>query len=132
MKSFTTIALSGLIGSGCVVDGASTEDATASNELIALPNNLPFVDASGLFTTVSAHGSIDLGNEFFQDLGSNGRRCVSCHVPSAGWSVTPQQLQAVFTATAGGALDDGFGLGAAFRTNDGANAPTADVSTLAA
>ncbi|HEY6178832.1 MAG TPA: hypothetical protein VIX73_30480 [Kofleriaceae bacterium] len=134
------IALSGLIGTGCVVDGASAEGGTAIGELIArgpldniqLPNNLPFADASGLFTTVSTHGAIDLGNEFFQDLGSNGRRCVSCHVPSAGWSVTPQQLQAVFVATAGGALDDGLGLGAAFRTNDGANAPDANVSTLAA
>jgi cytochrome c peroxidase len=88
-------------------------------------------DATGVFTTVSSQGYIDLGNEFFQDLGSNGRRCVSCHVPTAGWSITPAQLQAVFDATAGGALDDGFGLGAAFRTVDGANSPTADVSTPA-
>src|SRR5690348_10256003 len=122
MKTLTTIALCGLIATGCMVDAASTDDATGNDERIArvhfdrrkLPNHVPFADASGLFTTVSAQGSIDLGNEFFQDLGSNGRRCVSCHVPSAGWSVTPQQLQAVFTQTAGGALDDGIGLGAAF------------------
>src|SRR5262249_30533350 len=31
-----------------------------------------------------------------------------------------------------GVLDDGVGLGAIFRTNDGANSPTADVSTLEA
>jgi hypothetical protein len=37
----------------------------------------------------------------------------------------------VFDATSGGALNDGLGLGAVFRTNDGSNAPTADVSTLA-
>ncbi|HET7506020.1 MAG TPA: hypothetical protein VFK02_33600 [Kofleriaceae bacterium] len=114
--------------------------STSFDEVIAryagdhtrLPNNLPMPDATGTFTTVSSQGAIDLGNEFFQDLGTNGRRCVSCHVPTAGWSVTPAQLQAVFEATDGGALDDGSGLGAAFRTNDGANAPDADVSTLAA
>jgi hypothetical protein len=39
--------------------------------------------------TASAHGFIDLGNEFFQELGANGRRCVNCHVPTVGWTVTP-------------------------------------------
>jgi hypothetical protein len=96
-----------------------------------MPDRVPIRDASGAFTTVSSQGFIDLGNEFFQDLGSNGRRCVSCHLPTAGWTVTPAQLRAVFDATDGGALDDGFGLGAVFRTNDGSNSPGADVSTLA-
>jgi hypothetical protein len=64
-----------------------------------LPNNVPVADATGVFTTVSANGSIDLGNEFFQDLGTNGRRCVSCHVPTVGWTITPKQLQTVFDAT---------------------------------
>ncbi|HEX3765449.1 MAG TPA: hypothetical protein VHW23_42430 [Kofleriaceae bacterium] len=128
------------MGAGCGVDGTDSSASTALEDLVArhadlsgrLPGGIPMVDATGLFATVSAQGAIDLGNEFFQDLGTNGRRCVSCHVPSAAWSVTPGQLRAVFEATRGGVLDDGFGLGAAFRTNDGANAPGADVSTLAA
>ncbi|TMQ26441.1 MAG: hypothetical protein E6J90_04380 [Deltaproteobacteria bacterium] len=95
-----------------------------------LPNNVPVRDASGTSTTVSARGYIDLDNEFFQDLGSNRRRCVSCHLPTAGWSITPAQMQETFDETDGGAIDDGLGLGAVFRTNDGANAPSADVSTL--
>jgi hypothetical protein len=84
-----------------------------------------------VFTTVSTHGFIDLNNEFFQDLGTNGRRCVSCHVPTAGWTLSPRQLQTVFNATDGGKFDDGFGLSAVFRTVDGSNSPDADVSTLA-
>jgi hypothetical protein len=84
-----------------------------------------------VFTTVSSHGFIDLENGFFQDLGSNGRRCVSCHVPTSGWTVTPRQLQETFEETDGGAFDDGLGLGAVFRTNDGSNSPKADVSTKA-
>jgi len=94
-----------------------------------LPNNIPVIDETGVFTTVSSHGFIDLDNEFFQDLGTNGRRCVSCHVPTQGWTITPRQLQATFDATDGGAYEDGFGLGAVFRTVDGANSPDADVST---
>jgi cytochrome c peroxidase len=139
MKTLLMIALGGLLGA-CMTEGPEDTTATAIDELVigggpggsGFPNNLPFADASGQFTTVSTQGSIDLGNEFFQNLGTNGRRCVSCHVPSVGWSVTPAQLQAVFAATGGGAFDDGFGLAAAFRTNDGANAPNANVSSLAA
>jgi hypothetical protein len=96
-----------------------------------LPNNVPVFDATGVFTTVSSHGFIDLNNEFFQDLGTNGRRCVSCHVPTVGWTITPKQVQAVFDQTDGGKFDDGLGLSAVFRTVDGSNSPDADVSTLA-
>ena len=132
--------------SGCVLQTGGGDDEAAESsefseldEVVArhatehnhLPNNVPVFNATGVSTTVSSHGSIDLNNEFFQDLGSNGRRCVSCHVPTVGWTVTPRQLQSVFNATDGGAFEDGLGLGAAFRTNDGANSPRADVSTLA-
>ena len=77
-----------------------------------LPNGLPFPNPSGFAATVSTAGRIDLGNEFFQDLGANGRRCVSCHLPSAGWTITPPQVQAIFDSTRGGAIDDPLGLGA--------------------
>jgi hypothetical protein len=45
-------------------------------------------------------------------------------VAQSGWTITPSELQARFTATQG--------LDPVFRTNDGSNAPNADVSTLAA
>jgi len=145
MKLLMSIALSAFVSTGCLaIDPTSTDssqsaDSTDLDDIVArhaggslqIPNHVPIRDASGAFTTVSSHGFIDLGNEFFQDLGSNGRRCVTCHLPTAGWTVTPAQLRAVFDATDGGALDDGFGLGAVFRTNDGSNSPRADVSTLA-
>ena len=97
-----------------------------------LPNGLPFPNPTGFASTFSTTGRIDLANEFFQDLGANGRRCVSCHVPSAGWTIVPAQVQSIFDRTRGGVIDDPLGLGAIFRTNDGSNSPTADVSSLAA
>ena len=144
MKHLTTIALSGLVWAGCIdldlqntapggltesSDSIDSTDPASLGDIVArhsdrgfrLPNNLPIVDESGVFTTVSSAGFIDLNNEFFQDLGTNGRRCVSCHVPTAGWSITPAQLRLVFEFTRGGAVDDGFGLGAVFRTNAGSN-----------
>lgn len=121
---------------GCGMDGDSGDDpALAAGAVLSaarLPNDVPFRDATGFISTVSSVGSIDLGNEFFQDLGANGRRCVSCHLPTTGWTITPEVTRAVFEVTRGGAIDDGLGLGAIFRTNDGSNSPNADVSTLAA
>src|SRR5712692_5533171 len=97
-----------------------------------LPNGLPFPNPTGFASTISTAGRIDLTNEFFQDLGANGRRCGSCHLPSAGCTIVPSQVQAIFNRTLGGVIDDSLGLGAIFRTNDGSNSPAADVSSLAA
>ena len=151
----TCVAMQMLFGLGCVAspdgsdgDDSATEDDEASIETVArcdqdhdhghdhdhdrvLPNGVPFRNDSGYATTVSTTGSIDLRNEFFQDLGTNGRRCVSCRQPSTGWTVTPEDLRETFDRTRGGAVDDGTGAGAIFRLLDGANSPTADVSTLA-
>jgi hypothetical protein len=101
-------------------------------DLRHLPNGLLFPNPTGFASTFSTAGRIDLTNEFFQDLGANGRRCVSCHLPSAGWTIVPSQVQAIFNRTLGGVIDDPLGLGAIFRTNDGSNSPTADVSSVAA
>jgi cytochrome c peroxidase len=128
---FVAIAATGALA-GCVdeVDMSDTSSLLRNNNF--LPNGTPVPNALGHTATVSTAGRIDLTNEFFADLGTNGRRCVSCHLPTAGWSVTPEQAQKIFDDTDGGAIDDGFGLGAMFRLNDGANSPDADVSTLAA
>jgi cytochrome c peroxidase len=126
---------------GCVTGDDQSLSDTASRVTTAdllsrqngsLPNNTPVGNAAGWATTISTQGAIDLQNEFFQDLGTNGRRCISCHLPAAGWGITPAEMQATFDRTDGGVKPDQFGLGAAFRLNDGANSPNADVSTLEA
>ncbi|HEX7837837.1 MAG TPA: hypothetical protein VF469_10270, partial [Kofleriaceae bacterium] len=158
MKSLAALSLTGMLwtAAGClgsadqVSETSDTSEAGETSEAASqldesfedvvarrcdgddhsrLPNNVLVRDESGAYTSVSSHGFIDLNNEFFQDLGTNGRRCVSCHVPTAGWTVTPKQLKATFEETDGGKFDDGLGLSAVFRTNDGSNSPNADVST---
>lgn len=134
MKGFTwgVVLVLGAGVSACATDDAESTSDTA--QMLSghrnLPNGVPIPNATGMTATVSTQGSINLGNEFFQDLGANGRRCVTCHLPTAGWSITPEQIQLVFAATQGGAIDDGIGLGAIFRTNDGSVSPDADVSTV--
>jgi len=96
--------------------------AGAAGEQSFLPNMLRFPNPSGIAATFSTTGKIDLQGPFFQSLGTNGRACVSCHQPSVGWTVTPEDIQARFEATRG--------TDPIFRTNDGANSPDADVSTV--
>ncbi len=88
------------------------------------PNLRPQPNPSGNAQSFSTAGYVDLGSAFFQNLGTNGRTCGTCHQESDGWTITPPHVQARFDASAG---DDPI-----FRTNDGANCPTADVGTLEA
>ncbi|MBA3817994.1 MAG: hypothetical protein H0X17_03815 [Deltaproteobacteria bacterium] len=137
LKQLSGILLMLSTAASCVVDVDNDAEPTGvtMSELATtarMANNIPFRNPSGYSASYSTAGHIDLGNEFFQDLGANGRRCVSCHLPSSGWGIRPADMQAIFQATDGGAKDDGVGLGAVFRLNDGANSPNADVSTLAA
>ncbi|MDH5553357.1 MAG: hypothetical protein OEX82_08500 [Nitrosomonas sp.] len=80
------------------------------------------VNEHGKDATYSTLGAFDLNNPFFQDLGSNGRTCLTCHVPSEGWTITPKGVQALF--------NDSDGLHALFRLVDGANSPQAEVETV--
>ena len=79
-------------------------------------------DGGGWVRTSSSEGAIDTSNAFFQSIGTNGRSCNSCHRQEAAWSITPGEIQARFTATAG--------TDPLFRTNDGSNSPDVDVSTV--
>ena len=91
---------------------------------IYLPNLAPFADPTGVVRTFSTTGALDTSGPFFQSLGTNGRSCASCHQASDAWSVTPSHIQMRFLTSQG--------LDPIFRTNDGANCPSADVSTLEA
>ncbi len=88
------------------------------------PNPIHSTDSTGTLATYSTAGGIDVSNPFFQSLGTNGRSCATCHVAKDGWTVTPPDLQARFNSSQG--------LDPVFRTVDGANCPSADVSTVAA
>jgi len=89
-----------------------------------LPNPLFTPNSTGVLAIYSTNGGININNPFFQSLGSNGRSCNSCHISSSAWTITPADVQAKFQATQG--------TDPIFRTNDGSNCPSADVSSVAA
>jgi hypothetical protein len=80
-------------------------------------------DPSGTIATFQPNGpTITANNAFFQDLGSNGRTCFTCHQPQDGWSLSAQHALERFYADPDEPL---------FRLVDGATCPSADVSTHA-
>ena len=99
------------------------EQAAAAGSSLQLPNLLPIPNSSGFVATYS-DGAMYLDHAFFRSLGTNGRSCASCHQPSDGWSVSAQNVRLRFYAT--------LGTDSIFRTNDGSNCNTSNVSTFAA
>lgn len=80
-------------------------------------------DPSGLIATDQPNGATDTSaNAFFQDLGTNGRTCFTCHQPQNGWGVSAAGVQARFYTS--------FGIDPIFRLFDGATCPTDDVSSI--
>jgi cytochrome c peroxidase len=88
-------------------------DATAAT----VDNLQPAADPSGTVATYSTNGALDLGNPFFQSLGTNGRSCGSCHLIENGLGLSATSAQARFTSSSG--------TDPLFAAVDGANCPTA-------
>src|SRR5438105_7803945 len=101
---------------GDLRDDASDDDS----DVVRVPGDRAVLAANetGIGRTVTPTGKIDTDNLFFRSIGINGRACVSCHVASQGWTVTPEGLSERFERT--------NGLDPVFRTNDGSNSPLAD------
>jgi hypothetical protein len=98
------------------ISGIPTESGTS------LPNPATSINGNGTLSTYSTGANINTAGPFFQSIGTNGRTCASCHVPSSAWGITPSEVQARFNSTQG--------TDPIFRTNDGSVCPTSDVSTL--
>ncbi|HUH83396.1 MAG TPA: hypothetical protein VLX85_02240 [Stellaceae bacterium] len=82
-------------------------------------------DASGFVATDQPGGpTATAGNPFFEDLGTNGRTCFTCHQPETGWTVSARRVEERFLLS--------LGSDPIFRLVDGATCPTDDVSSLAA
>ena len=78
-------------------------------------------DPGGAIATFQPAGPTPTANSaFFQNLGTNGRTCFTCHQPEDGWSLSAQHARDRFSANANEPL---------FQLVDGATCPSADVST---
>jgi cytochrome c peroxidase len=83
-----------------------------------LPQEFRDADPLGTFGSYQLNGLTQTaGNAFFQPLGTNGRTCGSCHVPSQGMGISVDGLRDRFDAS--GPKDP------VFAPVDGANCPSA-------
>jgi cytochrome c peroxidase len=118
------LAVAGLLVSGltaCGGGGSQPSNPTTPPPPSTFKETSP--DASGTVETFS-QTLVDNTNPFFTQLGTNSRTCNTCHVASDGWSITPVNLQQRFQSTQG--------TDPIFKVVDGANCPSADVSTPSA
>jgi hypothetical protein len=82
-------------------------------------------DPTGAVGTFQPNGAtFTVNNAFFQNLGTNGRTCFSCHQPQDGWTVSAADVAKRFAASGG--------TDPIFRLVDGATCPSDDVSNFAA
>ena len=104
--------------------GASGQQRPLSKLFSFIPNGFFFPNPDGASQTYSTNGGgIDLTGPFFQSLGTNGRSCATCHVPSDGMSVSAANIELRFLLTQG--------TDPIFRPVDGANCNhDIDVSTF--
>ena len=91
--------------------------ALSASTAATVANLTPATDPSGTVATYSTNGSIDLGNPFFQSLGTNGRSCGTCHLIENALALSAASAQARFASSGG--------TDPLFASVDGANCPTA-------
>jgi cytochrome c peroxidase len=105
------------------VEAATVAPSTADLHDGRLPNDFPIPNRAGAAATFSTAGFVDLNNLFHVPQGTNGRSCETCHLPTAGWSIRPIDVELLFLLTGG--------THPIFNPLD-ANNPAPDVSTPAA
>ncbi len=112
-RSMTGVAVLALAIAAVMISMPSSATEGRAGETI-------FSNESGVLGVLNA-GAMATNNPFFEELGTNGRSCATCHRPAQGWTITPAELRDRFERT--------DGTDPVFRTNDGSNCQGADVST---
>src|ERR1700756_4673936 len=85
-----------------VVLVATTFTAQPIPPISLIPNGVFFPNPNGASQTYSTNsGGIDETGPFFQNLGTNGRACATCHQPSDGMSVSAANVETRFLLTQG-------------------------------
>ncbi|HEY7058673.1 MAG TPA: hypothetical protein VH458_19210 [Vicinamibacterales bacterium] len=112
----SSVTFAVILGVSTIADRDATADGVDSGIIASS-------DPTGQLRTLDVNGPIDLSNPFFQDLGTNGRRCLTCHQPDSAWTITPDNVQARFRATRG--------TDPIFSNNDGSNCEGATAQSRA-
>jgi hypothetical protein len=113
-RSVTGVILAAAAGVAVIATAYASAAASDPGSGLTFPNRSGAIGVVGM-------DEVNANNPFFRELGTNGRRCVTCHQPAQAWSITPAELRDRFDRT--------NGLEPIFRSNDGSNCRNADVSS---
>lgn len=113
-----------IAGCGSGAPAVSTTTSTTTTASTLIPSLQPYTTPTGTVSTYSSTGSIDTTGVFFQNLGTNGRTCATCHQLSQGMSINAATAAALFASSSG--------TDPLFDAVDGANCPTAATGDSAA
>ncbi len=124
MKAWFVAGALALGGCGVSFEGDDGAPLELERTKSALQNNEALSNVLGAHATFSTTGTLSTSGPFFQELGTNGRRCDVCHQPDQGFTITPSRIALRFARS--------LGNDPLFRVVDGAVSPLANVSTFAA
>lgn len=112
MKNSTmaVLGLSAVMGSPCFAGSAAGAGDSAGQAQ-------SFPDPAGVFQTLDGIDGFDRRGFFFQSLGTNGRSCGTCHLPSQAFTLSAAAAGLTFVLTQG--------RDPLFAPVDGANCPNA-------
>src|ERR1700679_4042635 len=119
-RRFTSFLFATRLRAGALALAVLLLTGAAVNADYRLPNLFPFLDGTGFSATNSTTGSLDLSGPFFQQLGTNGRTCETCHSPSDGFGVSAADAQLRYHLT--------HGRDPLFDQIDGSTCPTGRVN----
>jgi hypothetical protein len=85
--------------------------------VVSIRNLQPFRDKTGYVATYNTAGDINENNAFFQELGTNGRSCGTCHQADEAFGLEAAHVRQRFLASGG--------KDPLFAPVDGANCPNA-------
>ena len=110
MKNSTmaVLGLSAVMGSPCFAGSAAGAGDSAGQAQ-------SFPDPAGVFQTLDGIDGFDRRGFFFQSLGTNGRSCGTCHLPSQAFTLSAAAAGLTFVLTQG--------RDPLFAPVDGANCP---------
>jgi hypothetical protein len=91
-----TALVGGDLSSAAVSADVSAEIATVQSIFDGVGLN-----AAGIATTFHTSGGIDHTNPFFENLGTNGRTCETCHAGAAAWTTSAALNRLLFEVTGG-------------------------------
>ena len=93
------VSLALVLAAGCAepIDGEG-----AGDDIVTLRSNLEAVgNSAGVAETFHTSGVIDRTNPFFQNMGTNGRTCETCHDSRSAWTTSAKVMTDLFESTAG-------------------------------